>query len=235
MDQLRPYFKVPSDVDVTLKERHYWLDVRGLVQKPARFLVEPGTSLDEVIGLAGGFSKETPPAYVRFQKGNKVLVINLNQYYSQAFDHPQLLGWVGGEVIFFQKDISVLTVEHPSSALYRPPVHVLGEVKKPGDYPLESGSDLVDTIVEAGGFTDRADLDNIEMIRKTLTGKRTRRLSWDNLSGAPALQQGDIVIVHADIVTRSERRITMWATVISVLATIVTAWVLVAAYNKGRI
>ena len=97
MDQLLSFFKNPSDINLTVKERRYWVDVRGLVQKPARYLVDHEASLDEVIGLAGGLSKETPPQYVQIHKGHKVLVLNLNQYYSQIFEHPQILGWIGGE------------------------------------------------------------------------------------------------------------------------------------------
>lgn len=234
VDQLRPYFKAPSEIDVTVKERRYWIDVRGLVQKPSRYLVESETSLDEVIGLAGGFSREMPPLYARIQKGAKVLVINLNQYYSQAFERSQILGWIGGEEVFFQKEIGPGTEERPSSTIYQQPVHILGEVKKPGDYPLTSGSDFVDTIVQAGGFTERADVEQIELIRKTPTGKRNYVLSWKHLSDAPAPEQGDIVIVRADSTTHSERRLTLFATLVSVAASIVTATILVLSYNKGR-
>jgi len=98
-EQYRPYFKSPSDIDLHVKERRYWLDVRGLVEKPGRYLVEPEASLDLVIGLAGGTSKEPAPLYVRIQKGSKMCIFDLAQYYSRgAEDHQQVLGWLGGEV-----------------------------------------------------------------------------------------------------------------------------------------
>jgi len=235
LEQLLSYFKNPSDVEFAVKERRYWVDVRGLVEKPARYLVDHETSLDEVIGLAGGLSKETPPQYVQIHKNHKVLVLNLNQYYSQIFEHPKILGWIGGEEVFFQKDIVAGTGGRAAASLYQLPVHILGEVKKPGDYSLTPGYDLVDTLVQAGGFTDRADLDKIEMIRNFPTGKRADMLSWDNLRNAPALQQGDILMVHADTVTSSERRVTLWATLLTAAASIVTTTIFVLAYNKGRI
>ena len=55
------------------------------------------------------------------------------------------------------------------------------------------------------------------------------------MAGAPSPQQGDIVIVRADIVTKSERRITLWASIITAAATVVTTSIFVLAYNKGRI
>src|ERR1019366_9409727 len=114
------------------------------------------------------------------------------------------------------KDIGGGSAEHPST-IYPVPVHILGEVRRPGDYPLSSGSDFVDTIVQAGGFTDRADVEQIEVIRKTPAGKRTRVLSWDHMELAPAPAQGDIVIVRADSVPRSERRLTLFATLIAMV------------------
>lgn len=235
-EQLLAYFKNPSDIDLAVKEKRYWVDVRGLVEKPARYLVDHEASLDELIGLAGGFSKETPPQYVQIHKGHHVLVLNLNQYYSQIFEHPKILGWVGGEEVFLQKEIVATGAEgRLTASLYQLPVHILGEVKKPGDYTLTPGLDFVDTLVQAGGFTDRADLDKIELIRKTPEGKSTYALSWGNLSNAPALQQGDIVMVHADNITSSERRVTLWTTVITAVTGIVTSTIFVLAYNKGRI
>jgi hypothetical protein len=229
VDQLNPYFKTPTDVDLAVKERRYWLDVRGLVQKPAKYLVEAESSLDEVIGLAGGFIKETPPQYVRIHKGKNVLVLNLNQYYSQAFEHPIILGWLGGEDVFLQREVSAKT------ALYELPVRVIGEVKNPGSYNLPVGSDFVDTVVQAGGFTDKADLSDIELIRFTPRGKRSYDFSWKDLQNAPALEQGDIVMVHADLVSKTERHFGLWLAAISAIAGVITTYIFVAAYNKGRV
>jgi protein involved in polysaccharide export with SLBB domain len=111
---------------------------------------------------------------------------------------------------------------------------MMGEVKKPGEYTLEPGSDFVDTLVQAGGFTDRADLDDIELIRRVGGIKRVYDFSWNDFQRAPAPQQGDVVFVHADNVSKRERHITLFATIIAALASIVTSAILVVAYNNNR-
>lgn len=232
-DLYRPYFKTPTDIEVRIKERRYWVDVRGLVEKPGRYLVDAESSLDYVIGMAGGPSKAEPPLYVRIQKGTKVFVFDLTQYYSHGEDHPQILGWLGGEVLFFQKEMAGSVGERTGS--YRLPIYMLGEVRKPGGYTLTPGSDFVDSLVQAGGFTDRADLDDIEIIRKSDGVKRVYDFSWQDFQHAPAPIQGDVVFIHANNETRTERHTLLFVSIISMLASVVTATVFVLAYNRGRI
>jgi protein involved in polysaccharide export with SLBB domain len=234
-DLYRPYFKTPSEIDLRVKERRYWVDVRGLVEKPGRYLMDQEASLDSAIGAAGGTSKAEPPLYVRIQKGPKVFVLDLSQYYNQGEDHPQIQGWLGGEVLFFQREMANTLGGQAASASYRLPVYMLGEVRKPGGYPLNPGSEFVDSLVQAGGFTDRADLENIEVIRRTGGIKRVYDFSWKDFQHAPVPVQGDIVFVHADNTTKFERHTILVATIISALAAIVTSTILVLAYNRGRI
>jgi len=234
-DVYRAFFKTQSEIDLKVKERRYWIDVRGLVNKPGRYLMEPGASLDQLIGMADGTSKETPPQYVRIQKGQKMFVFDLNRYYNQSEDRPQIQGWYGGEIVFFQKEMAGSSGERSSSSSLRLPVYMLGEVRKPGEYTLNPGSDFLDSLVLAGGFTEKADLDNIEIIRRTAGGKRTYDFSWSELQSAPTPVQGDVIFVHADTTPKAERRTLLLATVISALAAVATSAVLVLAYNKGRI
>ena len=193
-----PYFKTSSGIDLLVRERKYWIDVRGLVLKPGRFLVDPNASLDQVILTAGGINRETPPQFIRIQKGQKSFSLDLNRYYSRGESHPQILGWLGGEVLFFQKEIGDPTDDKARSTPYRLPVYLLGEVRKPGEYLPKNGADFVDFLVQANGFTERADLDRIEVIRRSGGRTRDMRFSWDEFQRAPTPLQGDVLIVHAD-------------------------------------
>lgn len=51
-------------------------------------------------------------------------------------------------------------------------VHVVGEVKHPGIYALESGSRLVEAIVHAGGFTKKADQSSVNLARTLTDGEQ---------------------------------------------------------------
>ena len=229
----RPYFKTDYEIDLKLKEQRYWLDVRGLVEKPGRYLVEPDASLDVVIGLAGGLSKTQTPLYVRIQKGSKTFIFDLRRYYNQGENNSQILGWLGGEVLFFQTEPSSPSGGSASSASPKQ-IYVLGEIKKPGQYTFNSGSDFVDSMVQAGGFTAQANLDHIDVIRQ-IDGKRSViPLSWDKLQNAPALQQGDVIMVYADRTTTMEKKVSFFAAIFGTLAAIVTSTILVLSYEKGR-
>jgi hypothetical protein len=162
--------------------------------------------------------KETPPQSVRVQKGGKSFSLNLNQYYSRGERRPQILGWLGGEIVFFQKDPADLLDDKSSSSPYRLPVTLLGEVRRPGEYPLRAGSDFIDTIVLANGFTDRADVDKIQVIRRSGGRKRSYEFSWDELKDAPVPAQGDVIIVHADT-RKFDRRLGIATLLVSILAT----------------
>ncbi len=216
--QYRPFFKSAVDIDLRVKEQVYWVDVRGLVKTAGRYLVAPKASLDQVIALAGGPEKDPAPQYARIQKGSKVFVLNLNEYYSEIESRTPILGWLGGEVVFLQKDYTGAFGERLSSSVSRPPIYMLGAVRKPGEYMLRPGSDFVDTLAEANGFTEYADLDRIEIVRRTGGKKRSYEFSWDNFQRAPQPVEGDVIIVHADQRTKADRKIAILALVVSILS-----------------
>ncbi len=52
-------------------------------------------------------------------------------------------------------------------------ISVLGQVKIPGYYELKSGITVLDAIALAGGFTERADFDNVILTRRDDSGRKT--------------------------------------------------------------
>lgn len=53
---------------------------------------------------------------------------------------------------------------------YRP-FYILGEVKQPGSYPYVNGLTVMEAIALAGGYTYRADKDDVEIIRAKEEGR----------------------------------------------------------------
>lgn len=219
----QPYFKTSSGLQVHVKEQRYWIDVRGLVEKAGRYLVERNTSLDQVIAMAGGLNKDTPPWVVQIQKGPTVFIVDLDQYLDKG-DRGQITRWLGGEILSFQREVAeegkqALSTEHQA-------VYMMGEVRKPGEYPARTGYSLIDYLNEAEGFTQFADLGRIEVIRRN--GRRTHiyDLTWEDVESAPVLQGGDVVFVHADVETKTERHLTIFATIVAAMASVATAAVL---------
>ncbi len=80
-------------------------------------------------------------------------------------------------------------------------VSVLGEVSRPGTYPIESGAGVAQALAGAGGVTEFADRDRIFVLRSGPHPLRVR-FTYDALThgDAPAtafvLRAGDIVVVE---------------------------------------
>jgi len=78
-------------------------------------------------------------------------------------------------------------------------VVVLGQVQKPGSFPLTPGFTLIQAISTAGGFNAIANRDRINLTRKTAGQTRTIVLSVDAITDGSLpdipLQAGDTIFV----------------------------------------
>ena len=78
-------------------------------------------------------------------------------------------------------------------------VVVLGQVQKPGSFPLTPGFTLIQAISQAGGFNAIANRDRVNLTRKTAGQTRTIVLSVDAITDGSLpdipLQSGDQIFV----------------------------------------
>jgi polysaccharide export outer membrane protein len=77
----------------------------------------------------------------------------------------------------------------------------LGEVSKPGAYPIEPGAGLAEVLAVAGGLTDYASRDRIFLVRQGPAPMRIRfTYEWvvrnEGLAAAFPLRAGDLVVVE---------------------------------------
>jgi polysaccharide export outer membrane protein len=79
-------------------------------------------------------------------------------------------------------------------------VTVLGEVKKPGSFPLRPGMTLVQAISDAGGLSAIANGDRVNLTRKEKGSATTVVLSFDSITSGKSpdlpLQAGDQIFVN---------------------------------------
>jgi protein involved in polysaccharide export with SLBB domain len=79
-------------------------------------------------------------------------------------------------------------------------VTVLGEVKKPGSFPLTTGMTLVQAISDAGGLSAIANGDRVNLTRKDKGSSTTVVLSFDAITAGRSpdipLQAGDQIYVN---------------------------------------
>jgi polysaccharide export outer membrane protein len=79
-------------------------------------------------------------------------------------------------------------------------VTILGQVAKPGTFPYTPGLTLIQAVSQAGGLTGIANLDRVNLTRRTDGGSRTVVISISTImegrSADIPLQSGDRIFVH---------------------------------------
>jgi len=79
-------------------------------------------------------------------------------------------------------------------------VTILGQVAKPGTFPYTTGLTLIQALSQAGGLTGLANLDRVNLTRRSGKGSRTVVLSigtiMEGRSQDIPLQSGDRIFVH---------------------------------------
>lgn len=86
-------------------------------------------------------------------------------------------------------------------------VHIAGEVKNPGVYSLNNGARIIDGINAAGGFTEKADKNSLNLAKTLEDGEQILILSTDTQSSiagtdtSPQANNGKVNINTADLAT----------------------------------
>ena len=71
------------------------------------------------------------------------------------------------------------------------PVYIMGEVRNPGSYEYVSAMTVLNAVAIAGGYTYRADQDDIEILR---TENGASKL-YEHNTGNPEVMPGDIILI----------------------------------------
>lgn len=90
--------------------------------------------------------------------------------------------------------VSVAILEPRGSKVY-----VIGQVNRPGEYPINRYVDVVQAISMASGFTPFAQLDNIRILRRQGASQTAIPFSYGDIAAGKRLQQ-NIVLEPGDTV-----------------------------------
>jgi polysaccharide export outer membrane protein len=160
--------------------------VQGEVGRPGVFPLEREMSVLDAVTIAGGFTDRAAPSNMRvIRRGadgrQETLAINL------AGTAPD------GQVRIEDGD----TVVVPRGNAF----FVFGEVKKPGAYQLDQATTILEAIVFAGGFTDKAAPGRTRVIRNGPNGQQILSVDMNDVikrgqrEKAILLQENDVVVV----------------------------------------
>jgi polysaccharide biosynthesis/export protein len=158
------------------------VNVMGEAEKPGLFYLTGPTTLLELLSKAGGLSKNAGKDLVLVRTEGTILRLDVRKI--QSGDVKENLLLQNGDMMFVPK----------ASAFF-----VLGEVNKPGTFPLDKETSVLEAITLAGGYGATAAASGVKVLRRNADGKQ-ETLALD-LSGAVPkdkgfrLQEGDTVLV----------------------------------------
>ena len=144
--------------------------VLGSVNQQAIYELKPGETLDDVLGMAGGFNAvgdRTRVSLERLADRNSGRVVELSL---PAHLHDAL---ASGDIVHA---FSVITAALPEE-VQNQHVRVEGEVAHPGDYILPPGSHISDALRAAGGMTRSAYPYGTEFSRESV--RRTQQINYE--------------------------------------------------------
>jgi len=201
VESFRPFLKSTGEIHVALVQKKLWIDVRGLVSKPGRFLVDPSSSLDEVLTQAGGIVPQSQAEYVQIQQKSGPMAVSLSDYYDSG-NSDLIPPWEGGDILFVQRKSEVSAALASAS---HPVIEMMGEVKTPGEIPFKGQADFLYYLTRSGGPSSVADLSKIEVIRWVNGKRKSQVYDWDQSHEITRLEPNDIVVVHSNQPTKFER------------------------------
>lgn len=185
------YIKNPI-LSVIIKEyRIGRVKVLGALAKPAiyDFPIIKMPTVGEIIAMAGGFSEEANSKMVYIMKeaedGSAIVALNFNQ----LLDDGKMMDYPLGD------GDTVYVPEREGGVL------VLGEVSRPGQYPLKNDMKILDAIAQAGGVNRDAKLKEVTLTRtiggeeKVIEVSLDKVLEADGSEGNILLEDGDILYI----------------------------------------
>ncbi|MGC4121437.1 MAG: polysaccharide biosynthesis/export family protein [Myxococcales bacterium] len=159
----------------------------------ASYLVAPGDLLNVRV-----WNQDAMSARVRVRADGQITVPFLNDVAAAGYAPTVLASQLQTRLKdFINNPVVTITVEETKALT----VSVMGEVAKPGVYPVEPGSGLLPVLAAAGGLTEWAGRERIFVIRPGTPSQRIRfRLeALQRAEGGAAsfqLRTGDQVVVE---------------------------------------
>ena len=157
-------FLVDPHVTLTVtKSESERVSVLGEVKAPARYVIEPNTSVFDLLAQAGGLTENSSDVVYITRKGfdgaDQRIPIDVS-----AMSDPNS----PGANVKLQSGDSVYV---PRAAQF----YIYGEVIKPSKYRLEHGMTVGEAVALAGGVTPRGSEWRIDLKRKDSNGKEVTR------------------------------------------------------------
>jgi polysaccharide export outer membrane protein len=198
VDLLGKDYLVNPQVIVSVKEYlSQKVTILGEMARPGVFYLTGPTNLVDVLSKAGWLSRgagkqillvRDQPLTGSGARGDNTTIVRLSVDKIQAGNAAENVRVQAGDTVF--------VVSRDDNSFF-----VFGEVKKPGAYPLERETNVLEGITIAGGFTDKASPSRTRVIRVGTTGQQVLEVDMNDIikrgqrDKAVRLQANDVVVV----------------------------------------
>jgi polysaccharide export outer membrane protein len=161
---------------------------------PGEYVIQDGDSL--AVRVVGQDSASTTG---RVRSDGRISVPLIGEVFARGQTTTLLAAEIATRLkLYIVAPAVSVSVQEASSAR----VSILGEVARPGVYPISPASGLLDAVALAGGLTDYASSDRLFVLRATGTSTLRIRFSYDRLARGEApdakfvLRGGDTLVVE---------------------------------------
>ena len=165
---------------------------RPAAEAPAEYRIGPEDVVEVVVYQADGISRTVP-----VRPDGKVSLPLVGELDAEGRTTRELADELRTRLSPLVQDPRVTVIVREVNA---PRVYVIGEVNRPGSYPLRGQLDVVQVLALAGGFGEFADRDGIVLIRRGADGDVRETFDYDRLVDEegvhiPRLRPGDTLYV----------------------------------------
>lgn len=216
LNAYRKFFqKGVESVNFTLTSKDYWVEVRGLVKKPGRYLVRPTDTLDLVVDAAGGVQGDISVDYftASLKQSTYEYQVLLNRYFESS-ESVDKIRWLGGDSVFITKLDSLAGASREI-----PFVTMLGGVIKPGKVLHQKDASLYYYIEKSGGMVQGLGYEECYVFRNTKEGVKRINFSFDKPETIPVIFPNDTIYMNSKVETEGDTWLNRFGQIAGIIST----------------
>lgn len=203
--KVKDYLVNPAVYVYIIPAEGFMVHVLGEVQRPGFMRVPDGTTIQEAIGMMGGFAPLADKKHiVLIRKKEESGIPQGNEATEQIFNLELFIEKVDRSANPTLKSGDVVIVPRLPESERIKYINVIGAVAKPGPFETEKPLPLIDAITQAGGLSGNAFPEEISILSVSGDGSyKWRRVNFTNflkendLSANPIVELGNTVFVPA--------------------------------------
>lgn len=174
-----------ANVDVVVDEyRSNTVSVLGHVNQPGKIALTGGTTLTEVLALAGGINSSGGERLVLIRDGEDGNQVRHEFFLSELLDRK-----AGNQPPVMVRKGDTLFV--PKAEQF----YIHGQVQKPGTYTLDRALNVMQALSVSGGFNPRAKTSGVVLYRKKSDGT----VETMSVELSDPIQDGDVLFVKESL------------------------------------